>query len=584
MPLSFADFKDIGFISNQLTSSLIDKNGDILWLCFPKFDSDPPIAYILDENNGGRFRLSPPVQFSSEHKYTAPNVLHTSFKTIEGSADIDDFLIPGKAIFIRNINSQIKMQLTFKPLFNLNQNNFNYSENDGRIIFDGKNGKGRLVLEINGVYEKKGDYTWEISPGLCQIMLSYYPSAEVYELEGKNNLLANMSKALESTINYWGSYTEKIKLNLSGSKLEEFNSIFKTSVFTILGLIYSPTGSIIAAPTASLPEDPGGNRNWDYRYVWVRDSSIMASALCNAGLEIDGRRALEFLFSMIDYSGKPLYNLYKADGTKIYGEKYIDSLQGFMNSKPVRVGNRATNQIQLDIEGEFLYAVKSYFDVTNDKEFIQNHIKAIEYIADWLSDNWQLADSGIWEKPEDHEYTHSKVMIWSALESAGNMVTMLGGNDRWTDTRNEIKRWIMSNCVRDGCFVIFPKSSEVDATALSFPLYGFVSVTDPIFVKTLKLIEKTLVVKGFVYRYNFDPLGKANHAFVLCSMWLASVYSRMGRDNDAVKVLENVKSIAGPNNLIGEDIDVHNKVFTGNFPQGFVHASFITAITDMFKK
>ncbi len=581
MRLTFADFKDIGFISNQLTGSLVDKNGNVLWLCFPRFDSDPLIAYLLDESNGGIFRVSPQTQFSSFQNYTTPNVLNTNFRTKDGNAYINDFLIPGKTIFIRDINSEIKLQLNFNPLFGFRMMNFNYSEGDGKSIFDSKNGKGRLVLTIDGEHKKTGDFVWEIEKGSTQVILSYYQSTDLYELESKNASLSNLSKSFSSTVDYWNSYSERIRLNISDTELKDFQSILNASVFTILGLSYSPTGSIIAAPTASLPEDPGGDRNWDYRYVWVRDSAIMASALCRLGFYIEGRRALEFLFSMIDYSGKPLYNLYKVDGTKIYGERYIDSLSGFMNSKPVRIGNRATNQIQLDIEGEFLYAVKIYFDSTHDKEFIQNHLKAIEYVADWLSDNWELADSGIWEKPEDHEYTHSKVMIWVALKNAGELISEVGGVDRWREKREEIKMWIMSNCVKEGHFVAFPRSNEIDATALSFPIYGFIEANDPIFVKTLKIIEKSLVVKGFVYRYKFDSLGETKHAFSLCSMWLASVYSLMRRKDEAIQLLKNIKSIVGPNNLIGEDVDVDNKFFTGNFPQGFVHASLINSIIDV---
>ena len=586
MPLNFADFKDIGFISNQLTCSLIDKNCAVLWLCLPRFDSDPSIAYVLDEERGGIFKISPSVPFSSEQKYIAPNVLNTNFKTAEGKCDINDFLIPGKSVFVREIFSDIKLRLDFRPLFNFNDNNFNRTETGSRFIFDGKNsegknGKGRLVLEITGNFNKIGDYSWEISPGSGQVILTYYPTPDVYELERTNNAQPNMAKALDSSVSYWDSYAGKITLDLKGTALQDFAPMLRSSAFLILGLIYSPTGSIIAAPTASLPEDPGGKRNWDYRYVWVRDSSIMASALCSIGFEIDGRRALEFLFSMIDYSGKPLYNLYKVDGTRIYGEKYINSLRGFMDSKPVRIGNRATNQIQLDVEGEFLHAVKDYFDMTKDKDFIQNHVKAIEYIADWLSDNWQLADSGIWEKPEDHEYTHSKVMLWVALESAGSMITALGGRDKWIDTRNEIRDWIFLNCVKDGYFVTFPNSSEVDSTALSFPLYGFVGINDPVFMKTLKIIEKMLLVKGFVYRYSFDSIGKANHAFALCSTWLSSAYAKLGRKDEAIKILSNIKEITGRNNFMGEDIDIHSKIFTGNFPQGFVHAGFIKAIINI---
>ncbi len=283
MNLNFSDFKDIGLISNQLTSSLIDKNGNILWLCLPKFDSDPSIAYILDENKGGIFKVSPLEEFSSEHKYTAPNILRTTFKTASGVANITDFLVQGKAILARTIQSDIILQVDFKPLFNFLNDNFNYSESENRFIFESKTGKGIIVLEINGNFKKTNDYKWELSKGINSLVLCYYPSREVYNLESPNNVSINISKALESTIDYWGSYAEKIKVDLQGTALESFNQFFKSSVFTILGMVYTPTGSIIAAPTASLPEDPRGGRNWDYRYVWVRDSSIMASALCEVG-------------------------------------------------------------------------------------------------------------------------------------------------------------------------------------------------------------------------------------------------------------------------------------------------------------
>ena len=582
MSLKFSDLKNYNYISNQLTGTLIGPNGDVVWLCLPRFDSDPEIAYLLDESKGGFFNLLPLDQFSSDSKYISPNVLRTDFKTLNGTAEVIDFLTPGKPVFVKEINSKIKLKLAFRPLFNFDQRGFVYSEDGNRAIFDGKNGKGRLVLEINGKYSKKADYTWELEAGIYDIVLSYYKNAEAYELESKSST-SNLSKALEYTINYWKTYLDRIKLSLKGGPLEGFEQLFRSSIILMLGLVYSPTGGIVAAPTASLPEDPSGNRNWDYRYVWVRDSSITASALCSLGFETEGRRALEFLFSMIDYSGKPFYNLYRADGVRVYGEKYIEAFQGFMNSKPVRIGNGATNQIQLDIEGEFLYAVKRYYESTGDKEFLQNHLKAIEYIADWLSDNWELADSGIWERPDDQNYTHSKAMIWVALDTAGKLVKEIGGEDRWSDTRKTIRNWVLSNCVSDGNLVTFPGSKEVDSTVLSFPIYGFMSVNDPLFLRTLKTVEKTLVINGFVYRYTSDTIGKVNHAFALCSMWLSSIYSKLGRKQEAIKIIENVKSIVGPNNLIGEDIDISSKTFTGNFPQGFVHGAFIRAVLDVLK-
>jgi GH15 family glucan-1,4-alpha-glucosidase len=173
------------------------------------------------------------------------------------------------------------------------------------------------------------------------------------------------------------------------------------------------------------------------------------------------------------------------------------------------------------------------------------------------------------------------MMIWVALDSAGKLLSEIGGVDRWADAKDEIKQWILSRCVKDGCIVTYPGSNEVEAQVLTFPLYGFISFNDSLFLNTLRQVEKNLLIKGFVYRYNFDPIGKATHSFVLCSTWLASVYAHLNRKNDAIKLLDNIKSVTGPNNLVGEDVDVHAKVFTGNFPQGFVHAGIIQSLLDI---
>lgn len=582
MPLTFADSKNWGFISNQLTASLIDGSGNILWLCFPRFESDPVIGFLLDEKNGGTFSIRPKDAYKSEQKYIAPNILRTTFSTEKGACSITDFLLPGKTMLVREIKSEVDLELELKPTFNFNNSPVNYSEKDGFLVFDNANSSERLAAKISmDIKDRSADGKYTLGPGYGHVILAYYASQDVFDFPAEREIFQTIPKSLESTVEYWSS---KAKIETDGLKMSgdaKLDQIFKVSIGVILGLMYSPTGGIIAAPTTSLPEDPGGVRNWDYRYLWVRDCSMMASSLCDTGSIVEGRRALEFIFGLVDFSGKPLYNLYKVTGSRIYGERYITNLAGFMNSKPVKAGNRASNQMQLDIEGEFLDAVNHYFKKSNDSVFVESHLKAIEYIGDWIAENWQLTDSSIWEKPTDREYTYSKVMMWVALDRAGKLLSVVNKPDRWKNTRENIKKWVMSNCVKDGHFVVESESTKTDATPLLFPVYGFIDVNDGIFTETLKVIEKNLARDGFVFRYLSDSLGKSTHPFTLCSFWLSSVYSMLGDRKKAKEILDSVAYVSGPLGLIGEDIDVKEKVFTGNFPQGFSHAGFIRAFMKM---
>lgn len=584
MSLTFKDLTGWGFISNQDTASLIDSGGEILWLCFPRFDSDPVISFLLDEERGGRFYIRPKDPYKSKQEYIAPNVLRTTFKTSGGSCSITDVLLLGKNMLVRDVKSDIDLELEIRPAFNFGGSQAGYSERDGFGVFDNSNSEERMAVKIGmDVKERGSGGKYILKPGEGQVALAYYATREIFDFPAERNSFQNLQKSVQTVIKFWDS---KLRIDVDGLKLtgdQRLDQTFKTSVWLILGLMYSPSGGIIAAPTTSLPEDPGGVRNWDYRYVWIRDCSAMASALCDTGLAIEGRRALGFLLGLLDLSGKPFSNIYKVNGSKIYGERYLTDLSGFMASRPVKAGNRASNQMQLDIEGEFLDALFHYFDRTKDMEFISSHAKSIEYIADWISGNWQLTDSSIWEKPEDKEYTYSKVMSWVALDRAGKLMAVIGQPDRWAKVKDSIKRWVMSKCVRDGRFIVEPENTETDATPLLFPLYGFIDPHDKIFLSTLSLIEKTMVKGDFVFRYSSDSLGRSTHPFVLCSFWRSSVYSMLGDAERARSILRSLVDIAGPLCLFGEDVDMKERTFTGNFPQGFAHAGFIRAYLDVLR-
>jgi GH15 family glucan-1,4-alpha-glucosidase len=237
------------------------------------------------------------------------------------------------------------------------------------------------------------------------------------------------------------------EIEIEGYTGDQLLEAYQTSVGILLGLLYNPTGAIVAAPTTSLPEVEGGSRNWDYRFAWVRDSSIVAEALISAGFSAEARRIIEFFSRMVSFTSKPfIYPLYSIDGSVPPKEEEIPWLSGYENSKPVRIGNAAAGQLQLDLEGFFLDAFFKYYEATGDENYIRSHLDVIEYIADWVSENWKLEDVGIWEeRGVQGHYIHSKVMMWVALDRAGKLMNAIGKENPWKETRHEIKEWVLQN-------------------------------------------------------------------------------------------------------------------------------------------
>ena len=577
--------KDLSFISNQMSGALISLSGEVVWCTMPRFDSSPIFSKLLDEEKGGSFDIKIQDEAKISQRYTAPNILETTFETIKGTAKITDFMPFGQSALIREVESSIDLEISLSPTFDYGRSKLNAEVKKDGIKFTLPGVAEGIEVKTFGLKPKINGSSILIKPGKGYIYLLYSQDVSKGLFSEKEIIFSYPKEGQERSIKYWEHLLPKSlweSSNLPGEGLNSLSKIYSSSISAILGLFFAPSGAPVSAPTTSLPEAIGESRNWDYRFIWVRDSCIMSQALIRAGLPKEGKKIIQFLMRIMDFSGKPFSQpVYELDGSSPTPERTIDWLSGFNGSKPVRVGNSAYKQVQLDVEGFFINALYTYYSETKDKAFLSESIWAVEYCADWVSKNWKLSDAGLWEESEKREFTFSKVMMWSTLDKAGKIAIELGMRDRWHDKADEIKKWIMENCTVNGYFSKYPGTDQVDAALLNIPIVGFIEATNPLFSSTLKKIEKDLVLGGYVFRYRHDSMGEAKHPFSLCSGWLSQIYALEDRNNEAIGIIQNLAKIGKKSGLVGEHVDVENEDFLGNYPQGFAHAGIILAINEI---
>jgi Glucoamylase and related glycosyl hydrolases len=415
--------KFYSFLSNGITSAL-ELNGSIEWLTFPRFDSPAVFCKILDKEKGGSFEVKPLDEVLLIQRNYMGNslVLKTVFITRVGKLELIDFLPIGLTALIRIYNSDIPFRVIINPVFNYGLINSSIEEVENGIIYRNPLSKEALELLIKGRYSRENHYGLIFQPGRGYLYLLYSRDIKYGLFSAKGIVYSKPEEALNRAISYWESRVNKAR------KVREFKDIYERSLLVLLGLIYSPSGGLIASPTTSLPEVIGSQRNWDYRYVWVRDASYSAEALIKAGLVVYARNILSFLLSVIDPSSKSFdHPLYAVDGSPPPAEESLNWLSGFMNSYPVRIGNAAYLQIQMDIEGAFMNALSEYYFMTEDKEYLDDNWFAIESIADWVKSSWREKSTDIWEERDTLEhFVHTKVMSWVALDRASKIAYSLG--------------------------------------------------------------------------------------------------------------------------------------------------------------
>jgi GH15 family glucan-1,4-alpha-glucosidase len=590
--LGYLPIEDHGIIGDLHTAALVGTDGTIDWLCLPAFDSPSVFCSILDDEKGGSFRLRP-VEYAHSHQLYLPdtNVLITRFFSSEGMAETLDFMPilsrrGERHRLVRNVRI-VRGRMTFdvecRPAFD-------YAR-EGHSVFVGKLGAvfvsegsyyPSLGLSTEVPLEKRRDGGAGARFTLGAGERTTFVLAEIEEGEEPTEALSDwdFDALLRGTLEYWRRWVARS--TYEGRWREDVHR----SALALKLMVYDPTGALVAAPTMGLPERIGGERNWDYRYTWLRDASFTLYALISIGFDEEAGNFMGWLRDRCasDKDGllQPLYGI---DGRAHIEETELDHLSGYMNSRPVRLGNAAYSQVQLDLYGAILDAAYLYNKHGTPLDY--DLWMSLRRILDWLSANWREPDEGIWEvRGGKRQFVNSKLMSWVALERAGRVTRRRGlpaGNGEWIAERDAIYEEIMEkgwNPQRQS-FVQHYGSDAIDASLLLMPLMKFVGPTDPRWLATLDRIQRELAHDVLVDRYRQDdaaPDGMSGEegSFSICSFWLVECLTRAGRLEEARLALEKMFSYANHLGLYAEEIGPSGEAL-GNFPQAFTHLALISA-------
>ena len=587
--MGYLPIEDHGIIGNLHTAALVGTEGTIDWLCLPSFDAPSVFCSILDDEKGGHFKLRP-VEYARSQQLYLPdtNVLLTRFLSPEGVAEVLDFMpivseeddTHRLVRSVHVIRGSSTFDLECRPAFDYARAGHTVSIGKTGAVFEGPD--DTLVLATDVPLEKRerqaAGARFELREGerATFVLSQGDPDGKPGEVLSDERF----EELVRSTVGYWRRWISKC--TYSG----QWRGMVRRSALILKLMVYDPTGALVAAPTMGLPESVGGERNWDYRYTWLRDASFTLYALIALGFDEEAGSFMGWLRDRCasDEDGllQPLYGI---DGREKIGETVLDHLSGYRGSKPVRLGNAAHEQLQLDIYGAILDAAYLYnkHGAPLDYDLWQN----IRPVLDWLSENWRMPDEGMWEvRGGRRDFVSSKVMCWVALERAGRIARQRGlpaGDGHWKSERDAVYEEVMTkgwNAERNS-FVQFYGSDVLDASLLLMPLVKFVGPTDPRWLATLDRIQEELTYDTLVDRYQVgeaasDGLEGSEGSFSICSFWLVECLTRAGRLDEARLALEKIFSYANHLGLYAEEIGRSGEAL-GNFPQAFTHLSLISA-------
>ena len=584
-----------GLIGDLQTSALVSTDGTVDWFCCPRFDAPTVFASLVDRDKGGRFRIAADTDDCVVKQLYFPDtaVLITRFMTADGVGEVVDFMpveSPREASdrhmlvrIVRCVRGQMRFVLECEPRFDYGREAHDLELTDQGAVF--RTPTLQLTLHGPAHLERHGDdvhATMTLQAGEIDGVVLESAAGTAPRHLPADELMA----MFDDTAAFWRGW-------LSGSTYRgRWREMVDRSAMTLKLLTYAPTGALVAAPTAGLPEQVGGERNWDYRYTWIRDASFSVHALLGLGFTQEAADFMRWLSDRVraqttDDSG-PLRIMYRVDGSPDLEEESLDHLEGYLKSKPVRIGNGASDQLQLDIYGEMLDAIW-----LADKHGIQvGHPgwTKLSQIVDWLCEHWDQPDEGIWEtRGGQQRFTYGRLMCWVALDRMIRLAREYGRPAdlaRWITERDRIYHQIMNigwNPER-GAFTQHDKADVLDASLLMMPLTGFVVPTDPMWLSTLEAMEDELVSDSLVYRYDPsaspDGLRGEEGTFSICTFWYVDALARSGRLEQARLTFEKMFTYANHLGLYAEEIGLTGEQL-GNFPQAFTHLSLINAAINL---
>jgi GH15 family glucan-1,4-alpha-glucosidase len=587
-----ARIEDYGMIGDLQTAALVARDGSIDWACFPRFDSGACFAALLGTPEHGRWIVAPRMDAWEGPRRYRPGtlILETEWETDTGAVRVLDFMPPrGKAPDIVRIVEGLRGHV---DMFSELIIRFDYGGTipwlrriaDGRIAVAGPDAlcfrtpvehRGENLRTIGEFTVRKGER--------IPFTLTWYPSNE------RPPRAIDAEHALSETDQYWQDWSDRCAY--TGKWKQEVQA----SLAILKALTYAPTGGIVAAPTTSLPEKIGGERNWDYRYCWLRDATLTLLAFLNAGYLEEARAWRVWLLRAAAGDPSALQIMYGVAGERRLFEVTLDWLPGYEESKPVRVGNAASMQFQLDVYGEVLDALHqgrvSKLETSKEAWSLQRRLLG------FLEDAWKDPDEGIWEVrgPRRH-FTHSKVMAWVAFDRGVQAVERFGRSgpvERWRQIRAEIHREVLEQGfdTKLNSFTQFYGSNRLDASLLVIPLVGFLPADDPRMIGTVAAIERELVRDGFVYRYSpdeearrVDGLPPGEGAFLPVTFWLADNLALQGRLDEAEEIFQRLLDLRSELGLLAEEWDPQARRQLGNFPQAFTHVALVNTAFNLSRE
>ena len=603
----YPNISDHGLIGDLQTAALVTTDGTLDWFCCPRFDSPSVFASLLDAERGGFYRIAPDRDDYVSRQLYLPDtaILITRFMTPDGVGEVHDFMpvIEGAATdrhrLVRNIRvvrGVMRFAIEIQPRFDYARQPHKLEITEHGLVFVSEGmeltvhaiAPEGLSLEGAGVtLERAGDgvrWTRTLREGeIGGVVLESMGGTPRRVTPGEAQQMA------DDTARFWRGWLHQ------SSYTGRWREMVNRSAITLKLMTYKPTGAPVAAPTTGLPEQAGGERNWDYRYTWIRDGSFSIYALLGLGYVEEAAAFGAWLRDRVEEqagnASGPLKIMYRVDGTSDLVEESLEHFEGWRGSRPVRIGNGAADQLQLDIYGE---AMDSIF-LGDARGIIPGNQgwKDLAHIMDWLCEHWDQPDEGIWEtRGGQKNFTYGRLQTWIALDRAIRMATARGrpGNlARWTGVRDQVYAQIMERGwnPKVGAFTQHYDTEVLDSSLLMMPLQGFIAPRDPMWLSTLDAMGRELVSDSLVYRYNPaaspDGLRGDEGTFSLCTFWYVDALARAGRLEEARLIFEKMHTYANHLGLFSEEIDATGGQL-GNFPQAFSHLSLISAAINLNRR